>query len=261
MADRVARLARLLAQVRARSASGEPALAGLDWGHLALTGADLGAYTVQTIAGMAPDALAAVGWPVAPVAFVAISPFARQNRTVVGVSRARAPVLMVSAHDDVDAYGVTTDISLRHLAFDRLSSGDDYFFELGAASHRWLSGLAATQQGIAEAVQRRPAFIDETPNKRGRGGATRDNVAPLGDDEDQPPEASAALAATRAERDAQLARTRSRLLTHAALSEVGFEDVTVAFLDAYLRQDGHAQSWLLGSAANWLQNGDRLKHR
>jgi hypothetical protein len=94
-----------------------------------------------------------------------------------------------------------------------------------------------------------------------RGGDPHDGVAPMGDDEDQPPGASAKLAATRAEREAQLAAARSRQLTHAAKSEVGFEDVSVAFLDAYLRQDGRARNWLLVSAGAWLQDGDRLKHR
>jgi hypothetical protein len=172
-------------------------------------------------------------------------------------------MLMISAHDDIDGYGVITDASVRHLAFDRLGSGDDYFFELATASHRWLSGITASLQTAADAATRRaPVFADEAPSKRGRGGRdSREGVAPMGDDEDLAPDASAKLAATRAERDAQQAKARSRQLTHAAMSEVGFEDVSIAFFDAYVRQDGRAHSWLLTTAPAWLQDGDQLKHR
>jgi hypothetical protein len=263
MADRIARLARLLSQVRARSAAGEPGLAGLDWTRVALAGADLGAYTVQSIAAMPADQLAAIGWPVNPAALLVISPFARQTTRANQAPLPHPPTLMVSARDDIDAYGVITDVSLRHLAFDRLGTGDDYFFELGTASHRWLGGVTGSSSSTEVTGRRISGFEDEAPNRRGRGthGNAHDGVAPMGDDEDLPPDASAKLAATRAERDAQAAKARSRQLTHAAKSEVGFEDISIAFFDAYLRQDARAHSWLLTSASAWLQDGDRLKHR
>ena len=54
MADRVARLSRQLAQIHQRSLRGEAGLQGLDWDHMAIAGADLGAFTVQTLVGAAP---------------------------------------------------------------------------------------------------------------------------------------------------------------------------------------------------------------
>ncbi len=262
MSDRIVRLSALVAQTRARSLAGEPALAGLDWTRVALVGADLGAYTVQSIARMTPEQLAAVHWPLQPAAYIAISPYARQKGTEPTAIAARAPVLMISSRDDVDAYGVITDVSLRHLAFDDLVSGDDYYLELGSASHRWLGGITADQQNSPEAMARRtPTFREPSvSNARKRsGGSGSDGVAP--EDEDLPPEATAKLAASRKEREAQAAKARSRQLTRAAQSEVSFTHVSIAFLDAYLRQDGRAHTWLLNAAPTWLQDGDRLKHR
>ena len=120
MADRIARLSRLLAQVRTRSLRGEAGLDGLDWNHLALAGADLGGYTVQCIATSPPAALAAVQWPLKPQAYLVISPYAVRGVSAVPSVAPDAPVLMISARDDVDAYGVVTDPAIRHLAFDRL---------------------------------------------------------------------------------------------------------------------------------------------
>ena len=261
MADRVARLAHLLSQVKARSQGGDQQLAGLDWDRVALAGADLGAYTVQSIASSTPEQLRSLAWPLSPLAFLAVSPYARQSAADAGVPlHASAPLMMVSSRDDVDAYGVVTSVTLRHAAFDRLSGGDDYFLELAATSHRWLSGVAPSQSN-AEAAQRpRPAFADETPSQRARSKSGGDNVAP-GEYEDLAPDLAAKQAATRAERDAQLAKARSRQLTQQAMSEVGFEDVSVAFFDANLRRDARARGWLADAAPAWLQNGDRLKHR
>jgi hypothetical protein len=263
MADRIARLARLVAQTRARSEAGEPALAGLDWNRVALAGADLGAYTVQSIAALSPEQLRAGGWTVTPRAFIVISPFAKAAEAGAAASAspagASAPVLMISSEDDVDAYGVITDVALRHAAFDRLASGDDFYLELHSASHRWLGGMSTDQLNSPEAVARRtPTFREPSAGAKRPGPSASEGVAP---DEDLTPEATAQLAATRKEREMQLVQARSRLMTRVAMNEVGFEDVSTAFLDTYLRQDARAKSWLLESAAAWLQDGDRLKHR
>jgi hypothetical protein len=64
-------------------------------------------------------------------------------------------------------------------------------------------------------------------------------------------------AASRAEAE----KARGRAMTHVALSEVSFTAISLAFLDAYVREEPRARSWLTNSAAKWLQDGDRLKHR
>jgi hypothetical protein len=259
MPERVARLARVLAQLRARSQAGAPELAPLDWTRVALAGADLGAYTVQAIAALPAQRLAALGWPIAPQAFVAISPFGRAALVQeAGQARASAPVLMVSSRDDIDAYGVVIDVALRHHAFDQLMSGDDDYLEFASATHRWLSGADAGPGLPGEAgVRHAPAARQQGPLNRGVGD---DRLAPTEED-DLSPEARAKLEASRAEKEAQAARLLGQRLTQIEMSEVGFEDVTLAFLDAHLRQDPRARRWLAEQAPDWLKNGDRIKHR
>lgn len=260
MSDRIARLAVLLNQVKVRSLRAEPGLDGLDWSHLALAGADLGAYTVQSVIASSPQTLAAIGWPLAPVAYIVISPYAVRSHPAPDPTP-HAPVLMISSRDDVDAYGVVTDAAVRRLAFDRLGAGKDYFLEIGTATHRWLGGQVQ-MQGSPEATPRRPSMMaDESPERRARHGVNpgqaSDAMAPGGDDEELTPEKRAKLTASREE----LEKARSRALTHAALSEVSFEQVSIAFLDTTLRALPAAEAWLANGASGWLQEGDRLKLR
>jgi len=258
MADRLARLSALLAEIRQRSLRGESGLEGLDWAHLGLAGADLGAFAVQTIATRQVPDLAPVSLPVRPLAYIAISPYALRAVPTQGAeAMAHAPVLMISARDDVDAYGVITDATLRRLAFDRLGNGDDYYFELGSATHRWLCGLVEPPPGGESTAHRTTAFENDRAGKRGLKGGQADTMAPGGDEDDQSQDKSARNAATRAEME----KARSRALTHVALSEVSFAAISIAFLDAYVRQDAGAHFWLTNAAAKWLQDDDRLKHR
>jgi hypothetical protein len=260
MADRITRLARLLEQIRARSLRAEPGLEGLDWGHLALAGADLGAYTVQNIATGSPAGLAAAGWTLAPQAYLAISPYAVRGPAPADAVPARAPVLMISSRDDVDAYGVVTDTAIRHLAFDRLGAGDNYYLELASATHRWLGGAVVLTASPENTPRARSVLADdEAPGPGGRRQkppSGRDDMAPQGEEDETP-------AARKARQDArlELAQARSRALTHSALSVASFEAVSVAFLDARLRGQAAARAWLTESAPHWLQDGDRLKHR
>jgi hypothetical protein len=274
MADRIARLAQRLNRIRQRSLQGDPDLAGLDWSRVALAGADLGAYTVQTLAVGAfarpasSEAAAGVvaGWPIAPLAFLAISPYAgRPGPAPDAPAPGHAPVLMISAREDVDPYGVVTDMAVRHRAFDRLGQGENYYFELGSATHRWLGGVPPAPSS-APAPGPRPAAANRTEggDRRSRGGDARrgsagDSMAPESDDDDAGADKNAHGAAAREKKAADLARERDRALTHDALSGVSFEAVSVAFFDAYLRQNPQARSWLADAAGKWLQDGDRLK--
>lgn len=259
MTERLARLSAILGEIRERSQRGEAGLQALDWSDVALAGVDLGAYTVQTIATAPAASLAAISWPIAPLAYLAISPYALRNAPVAEhAGAAHAPVLMISSPDDIDADGVITDASLRRLAFDRLGQGDNYYFELGSATHRWLEGVVLPTAS-AEPAARHTAPLPNADRKSRRGGAAsaRDAMAPESDEDESAQDKSATSATARA----QLAKARSRAMTQEALSEVSLAAVSTAFFDAYVRRQGSARSWLAGPAGKWLQNGDRLKHR
>jgi hypothetical protein len=260
MADRISHLSRLLAQVRARSLRSEPGLDGLDWNHLALAGADVGAYTVQCLATGSPASVAAAGWTLAPQAYLAVSPYAVRGATTGDSVVARAPALMISARDDVDAYGVVSDPSVRHRAFDRLGSGDNYYFELASATHRWLGGAVVLTAAPEYTPRPRPIAADDAApgpgGRRQKPASGRDDMAPQGDEEESPADKKTRLASR-----TELVQARGRALTQSALGVASFEAISIAFFDAYLREQSTARTWLTQGAPRWLQNGDRLKHR
>ncbi len=251
MPGRLAQLAATLKRVQARSARGDDGLDALDWSHVVVAGADLGAYTVQTLAGDA------AGFPVAPLAYIVISP-----HVVAGAAPASAgaPVLMISAREDIDDYGLVTDPIARHKAFDALKPGQNLFLELPDASHRWLAGIAPSASapglGADSAHRSAPMSPQEPGSRRGRSGTMREGVAPSSDEEEPTPEQKARSAAALVQRRNEL----SQQLTRNAMSEVSFTAVSLAFLDAQLRGRREARAWLETDAARWLQGGTRLKH-
>ncbi len=235
MRRRIARLKTILHALRARSRRREANLDDLDWSHIAIAGSGLGAYTVQRIA--ATRSLASFGVR----AYVAISPYA-----AAGTQRLRtsdAPILMVSSQDDIDPDGMVSDPLTRHLAFDQLrSDGEDEYLEFVSATHRWLDG-ATGEDLLQEDATETPRF-EGTDDDASEGGGKPD------------------AAAARKEREAhrRAVRARSRLMTETALAEVSFTDVTTAFLDANLRGEEAARSWLAEQAPHWLREA-RLKRR
>jgi hypothetical protein len=231
-----------------------------DWGRAVLAGDDLGAYTVQSLMRQTAARINELTAGIRFLAVLAISPVEREGhpepRSADGGS---IPILMISSLDDIDPYGIVQRIDARHQAFDELVSGNDYYLELAAASHRWLAGVTASQ--VTEPVAApRAAFTDESPMMRWRKGR-KDTGAPDLEDDEALPDQEKIKATTRAEREAEFARLRSEQLTRLAQSEVSVEQVSTAFLDAYVKADRGARDWLDQRAPMWLLNGDRLKHR
>jgi len=255
---RIERLAFILRQLRERAAGGAAGLEDLDWAQVGIAGADLGALAVQGLAAMSPEARRALGLPFEPAAYLAISPIAPRSAEDTPTAGA-APVLVASAANDVDDYGVVTDPAVRRLAFDRFPASDGFYLEIESASHRWMAGHAETPPPLEQ--PRRPAAAGDSqqdPRKKGRNAAAarRDNVAP----ENEEPEDAAAVARNRALHE-QAIKARAAALTRAALSQGSFEAVSAAFWDYALRQSVPARDWLVNAAPRWLAPGDRLKHR
>lgn len=256
---RVRRLAGILAQLR-RGAPADGPLATLDWDHMVVAGADLGAMTVQSLVARSPAELAAIGWPGHIAAAVMFSPYADREPAPAGATApAHPPVLMVSAPEDIDAYGVVTDAGVRRLAFDRLGSGEGYYLQIDGVTHHWLEGYESVQQDLPALAHERqsPEGPMQPPNRRSSGPPRREGMAPVEElDEDE----AKNLAAGRTAREAAV-KSISRALTRLALGRESARAVSLAFLDATARQSAAAGHWLADSAVPWLAPGDRLKHR
>jgi pimeloyl-ACP methyl ester carboxylesterase len=239
-----------LEQLAHRAAAGDPLLRPLDFSRMAVVGFDLGAYSAMVIAGQGLEATERPLLSMPVRAVIALSPFADASATghrerYAAIS---GPVLNITGAQDVDAYGLIDSASLRTQPFRLMPPGDKYLVSLALGSHGLIGGADPTPRVAEEPRVRTRARKDRgdepSSQKRGHGrdstAGNEDSVAADSDDEPvvAPPE--------------NTGPARSELLTRQAMSSVSVRIITTAFLDAYVRGEPVARSWLNDRARQWL---------
>jgi predicted dienelactone hydrolase len=250
MKRRLQALNSALVQLGRRAAAGDPMLHSVDLSRVAVAGFDLGAYSAMVIAGQQLEATdrPALSTPVRAV--IALSPFADASAAANDqrFSAILGPVLNITGMQDVDAYGLIESARLRTQPFQLMPPGDKYLVSLALGSHGLIGGAdPAPVSAQLPDVRRteRPNRGDEpTPDRRGR--KRQSSAAADPDPSSEPDDAAGGQAPGRSR------ASRSELLTRQALSSASVRIVTTAFLDAYLRGDPAARSWLNQRARQWL---------
>ena len=249
---RLGALAALMQSLRQGIPGEEDILPRLDLSRVALAGFDVGAYTAMLAAGEIPSRdWIPVTLPLPLSAIVAISPFADFSGR--GFSEryepVRLPVLSISGSADLDAAGVVASPFLRRAPYDHLVHGPAYLLWLTGATHAVLAasqhvpgepGTDSRSDGDEPARMAPPAGAGSgggSPGSGGRRNGNRRSVTAGG----------SGLGAPRgAPRDATMSATDQ------AISETLATGTSVAFLDAYLKQDPLAQQWLGKPATDWI---------
>jgi dienelactone hydrolase len=243
LARRLARLGAELDGIR-RGAS-QPGAAAIDWSRVALAGFDLGAYTAMAAAGEAIPGLAPIRLPIDTRAVIALSPFqdadaaARPDR----FATVAAPVLWVSGRNDIDGYGLSAEPLARRSAFDALAGPARFLLWLTDGSHRQVGGELVAEPTI-DAPPRQP-----THQRRQSAADEADEEAFLFRGE----------SATTGTSRAAWVSGSSQLMTQRAIGLATVRAVTIAFLDAYLRDEAPAREWLQGQAPHWVEPGAMLR--
>ena len=249
---RVQRLAAVLDEARRRAIAGEPGWQGIDWDRRALAGRDLGAYTALALDGEKVDAGAGLAAlvPMGPVrAVVAISPYA-QARPAPGADPYAAvygPVLSITSDNDGDPLGLLADPAQRRWPYDGMPGPDKALLLLRGLSHERLSGAAGAALAEGDDVLAGP----ESPGEPAlpRAGRGRGQGAPGGGEAAGP----ASRPSGSVDDGAVLSPTeRERRLTAA-------QQISTAFLDAYVRDDPLARAWLADAAPRWLGGAGTLQ--
>jgi hypothetical protein len=253
MNQRVQMLADVVDEAKRRANAGDATWKRMDWGRTALAGFDLGAYTTMAVAGEHVRDVDAAAGRLKLRAAMALSPYAT---TAAGSLDTRyrdvqGPVLSVTSDADADPLGLVEGTLLRRAPFDHMTGADKFLLSLDGLPHAGLSGTAsgarqASDDGAAtpaagaaakpDSGQRRrsgkhQASGDTDSNSRGRAGPA-DGMARSG------------LSAT---------ALQMRLLAT--------QDVTTAFLDAYVKDDPQAREWLAADASRWLGAAGTLRHK
>ncbi len=237
MVARLTRLAALLDELQRRQSSGDPALAPLDLGHIALAGFDLGAYSAMVAVGehvaVAEDLIAQR--PIAAV--IAISPYASFS----GASFARryngihAPVLSITSDADADSHGLVTE-GVRGAPYQYMPPGNKYLLTLFGLSHQALAGRAVGQADDEPSPDR--------PKSSRTAGSADSARSGRGGPDDGGPAGTVMQSATLREQEL-----------------VAIESVSTAFLDATVKSDSIAREWLQKNAPGWLTDEANLQWR
>ncbi len=263
MGRRVQLLADLVAEGRRRSSTGEVLWQQLDWDRIAITGYDLGAYTAMTVAGEhVRDANDAIG-RLQIRAAIAMSPYASVSSGTVD-DRYRdisAPVLSVTSDVDTDPLGLVEGAYMRYAPFTRMTGPGKYLLTLRGLPHSGLSGAAGsvdvkgtTSDGGTAKRSQGTASGDDTGQGQHRRGGKRDgnasanpgDAAKSGQDRSGSGDGAFAPALSASERQMRV---------------IAAQDVSTAFLDAYLKGDPLAREWLALDAGHWLGTTGELRRK
>jgi len=256
MSRRVQMLADVIGEAQRRAAAGEAAWRRIDWGKVAVAGFDLGAYTAMTVAGEHVREAGDAAGRVTIRAAIALSPYASHaagsfDTRYVDI---HGPVLSVTSDVDGDALGLVEGVELRGAPFSHMKGPDKYLLSLHGLPHSRLSGTASATGARAEAADARPSKGSAgkaggtDSGQRRRGGKRQDPGQSDGSNRGQPGGGNGST-------DADLSPTALQLRTVAA------QDITTAFLDAYLKDDSHARAWLGADASRWLGTAGELRRK
>jgi predicted dienelactone hydrolase len=240
-------VAEIIEQARGRAAAGQPPWQRIDGTRVAIAGHDLGAYTAMVLAGEQLPGLAAppTRWPIRAV--VALSPYASAAGGALATRYLgiRVPVLSVTGDADTDLLGLVDSVALRGAPFEGMPGPDKFLLTLRGLTHAALGGAAARADG--EATGRPPQGASRGDGDSG-GPQRRGGRTPGGEGSGPQRQGSRRAAAPTGE-GAVAARVA---VPSQQLQQIAVQDVSTAFLDAYLRDDALARDWLSGHAPQWL---------
>jgi len=241
----------------------------IDFSNIVIAGYDLGAQTLQYLAGEHVPGMNPV--PAMPVlrATIALSPYVAPP--YVGVEPAvlaarygdmHLPMLGITGDEDVDGYEMVTIASARHAPFRYMASGDKYLMTLNGGSHRLLSGLPLPELANNPQSGSPPSYGGGMDGGRrgpgggsgpggGPGGGGASGGGPGGGGPGGNPEGPDG---GRSESGGR--RPRIDLAKQIAAQErqiIAIRQLSIAFLDTVVKQDTNARDWLVRDARPWLQ--------
>ena len=238
----LAKRVRLLGDVfteLARRKSDSSAFGRIDLSRIAVTGFDLGAQTAMVVAGEHIEGVEPPEWPHAVKAVIALSPYA--DFSGMGMQTnfrpVRLPVLGVTSAEDTDAYGLVTSAMVRRAPFEYMPPGRKYMLVLVGAPHSLLSGRE-TQPDESTDGARAGTERGKAAEQRSGGGRGRRGLGGRGSERPSPASVSPAV------------NWRMEL--------ADAEGVTLAYLDATVKDDAIAREWLQKDAQRWLGDTAQL---
>ena len=262
LAARIERVGFVLQGIASRAQAGKSAYARIDTGRIAIAGFDLGAQTALALAGEKHPGMESLPAMPGLRAVIALSPHAILARGgfVERFGDIRLPTLTITGTEDADPYGIVDTPHTRQAPYMFMPAGDKYMLIIEDGTHQLMSGdsrpLASGENANGppgdlpmDAGRREPPGGRGGPGG-GRGGSAGGRGGPGGgmDGPGGMPGRPPSEAAFR--RSAGKGLKRQIVIV---------ERVSVAFLDAAVKDDPVAREWLARDAARWSDSLARLE--
>lgn len=239
MTQRLRVLMEVIGEAQRRAAAREPSWQGIDWNTLAVAGFDLGAYTTMVVAGEHLRESDGIGSRLPVRAAIALSPYASFSAGAFD-TRYRdihAPVLSVTSDVDTDPVGLVDGAYLRDAPFEYIRGPGNYRLSLQGLPHAGFSG--APRADATSAEHNDSATEADAKTQRHHGSKLK-----------SPGDGKKSSHHEKSGDDTRLPAAR---LSPADLElrMIAAQDVSTAFLDAYVKNDPLAREWLAGDAPKW----------
>lgn len=247
----------VLRGIQKRAAAAEGVYARIDVGRTAVAGFDLGAQTALALAGEKVPRLKSPSAMVPLRAAIALSPHATlaaggfaERFGAIGL-----PVLAVTGTQDSDPYGLVDSPHTRQAPYRYMPPGGKYQLVLEDGGHDAIGGKPRTEGSDDMSNSQRPDRERSSSRDGGRGGrGGRGGMGGPGGGMGGP---GGVGAGSRGGNEQGSQRSRSGPQRQAMI----VERVSLAFLDAFVKDDPVAREWLARDAGRWIDPLARLESK
>jgi predicted dienelactone hydrolase len=246
LAGRLKHLDFVLRNLIRRAAAADGIYARIDATRMAIAGFEMGAQTALAMGGEHYPEISQMSPPAEVCALIALSPYANLARGGFAERYAdiNLPALLITGSEDRDPYGLVDSPSTRQAPFKFMPSGDKYLLVVEDGTHRLLAG-SNQPPDAEEAMPSRPpdgesGFPGREPPGGGRGPM---GGRPGAGDRSGPPRQTG----------------RRPIGGGGQHQSVVVERVSIAFLDAVMKNDPVAREWLTRDARRWIDPAARLE--
>ena len=241
-------LAKLLEYIKQGAMSGDQTLFRVDLAQIAVVGFDVGASTAMIASGEDVPNVSKAGLSIQPNVAIALSPHvdfigAALDSRYQNIS---IPTLSVTSDADDETHEAGS-ISLHQVPFQHMPPGNKFLLLLSGASHALIGDADLTNDVQMEGKDgSKQTEHEDSGNSSGRSRGGRHGKNGSG---------------SKGKGAATSRHEEERSPTQRAKAEVALEQVTTAFLNAYVKNDRFAIEWLNKDAQPWLYGIGQLQEK
>jgi dienelactone hydrolase len=226
-----------------RAAAMDGVFGRIDTGRVAVAGFDLGAQTALVLAGEKHPGIDPLAAMPSLRAIIALSPHARiSGGFAERFGDIRLPVLSITGTEDADPYGLVNTPHTRQAPFKFMPPGSKYMLVLDDGTHQMLSGTSRPMSAETDMPDsRRSGGMPGGGGRMGGPGGGMGGPGGMGGMRGGGP--SGGPSGMGMPRRAGGGAQRQTVIV---------ERVSLAFLDAFVKEDPVAAEWLARDAVRWI---------